>query len=245
MGTGRIERRLFRDRRELSRQAARLICTILGEAVQSRGSAGFVLAGGTTPKILYPLLASQEYRDTIPWGKVDFFWGDERHVPPDHEMSNYRMARETLLDRLPVDPSTIHAIPTQNPDPSACAQLYENMLRSSFTGPAPSFDVLLLGMGTDGHIASLFPGTADDDQGKWVAVTTSPAPPHTRLSLTLPVINASRNIIVLVSGRGKSEIVGRVFNGPKMSPEVPASMISPEGNLFWFLDRDAASALKT
>jgi 6-phosphogluconolactonase len=195
--------------------------------------ATIALTGGGTPRGLYALLAS-EYRERIDWSRVQLFLGDERYVPVDSKESNYRMIRETLLSGAPVPSGNIHPIPTYLPDPASAARLYEATLRDYHEGEWPAFDLVLLGIGADGHVASLFPGNpALEVTDRWVTVVeNAPASTPTRISLTLPAINAARNVFFLVSGKEKQEIVSAVMSGG----DYPAARVAPAGELVWFRD---------
>ncbi|MEJ5252907.1 MAG: 6-phosphogluconolactonase [Armatimonadota bacterium] len=199
------------------------------------------LSGGSTPRALYALLAS-EYRLRIDWSRVHLFWGDERYVPHDHPASNYRMARETLIEPLGIPDTNVHPMPTDEPDPWRAALRYEEHLREFF-GEMPRFDLILLGMGADGHTASLFPGTAAlAEWERWVAVGEAPAEPRVRLTLTLPVLNSAKRVYFLVAGKDKAQMVRKVLweNAP-----LPAGMVKPEaGEVVWWLDREAASLVE-
>ncbi len=198
------------------------------------------LAGGNTPRALYALLASR-YRSRIEWSRVHLFWGDERYVAHDHPASNYRMAQEALIAPLNLPEENIHPMPTDCPDPLQCADRYENHLRDFF-GSLPCFDLILLGMGADGHTASLFPGTrALQERKRWVAVGEAPTEPRVRLTLTLPVLNSARAVYFLVTGADKADAVRKVV---LEGEPLPAGLVQPtDGERIWWLDRAAASAL--
>ncbi|MER3473187.1 MAG: 6-phosphogluconolactonase [Armatimonadota bacterium] len=200
-----------------------------------------VLSGGNTPRALYALLANA-YRHRIDWNRVHFFWGDERYVPLDHPASNYRMAREVLIDPLEIPRANVHPMPVDEAEPRRTAQRYEEHLRETFGG-MPRFDLILLGMGSDGHTASLFPNTpALAERERWVAVGEAPTEPRIRLTLTLPVLNAGRCVYFLVTGADKAEMVRKVLleNAP-----VPAGLVRPEaGELVWWLDAESAAHMR-
>jgi 6-phosphogluconolactonase len=205
-------------------------------AVAARGGCRVALAGGSTPRGLFRALAEQP---RFPWGAVDWYWGDERHVPPEHPDSNYRMAREALFDAAPVAPGRIHPMPGGDPDAQAAALSYEAELRRAFPEPWPRFDLVLLGLGTDGHTASLFPGSpALAERERLVLAPWVERLGHHRLTLTLPVFNQAASILFLVSGADKAAMVAQVLGG---GPPVPAQLIRPvAGELRWFLDAAAA-----
>ncbi|MDB5035597.1 MAG: pgl [Chlorobi bacterium] len=236
------DRKIFPDLESLARAAAESIAAAAG-AVPANGTMSIALSGGDTPAALYRLLAG-EYRERIPWQRTHFFWGDERWVPHDSPKSNYRMARETLLDPLGIPAANIHPIPTDLPDPETAALAYEEELRLHFKAPFPTFDILLLGMGDDGHTASLFPGIAAlSERRRGVVVTQSPVEPATRITLTFPALERSRRTIFLIAGEKKRPIISMMFEQPEESrARFPAAMLSPAGELTWMLDREAYDA---
>ena len=199
------------------------------------------LSGGSTPKGLYELLASPKFSKRIQWNKLYFFFGDERCVPPDNPESNYKMAYDTLLSKVPVTESSILRFKGEI-DPRIAAESYENEINARF-GPASRFDLVLLGMGADGHTASLFPGSAALRVKSKKAVATCPRHLKTwRLTMTLPVFNSARNVIFLVAGKEKAEAVKKVFS--TSTPELPAQMVKSGNNdVLWLVDKDAASLL--
>lgn len=227
----------FPDPKRLARAAAETVVEVLRHALTERGRADLMLTGGSTPRALYELLAT-DYAHALDWRTVDVFFSDERHVPHAHEDSNLRMARETLLDGL-VPPERVHPFPTAS-TPEADARAYEQTLRAHF-GDEPAFDLMLLGMGEDGHIASLFPGIAAlDETERWVVATEAPAgmPVRDRLSLTLPVLNAGRVTLFLVAGEAKRDAVAAVMRDPDRSP--PAEHVTARERLLWYVDEAAA-----
>jgi 6-phosphogluconolactonase len=237
---GAGELHVYEDLEALSRAAAERLARRIEASVASRGRCTLVLAGGGTPGPLYGVRAS-EYAERIPWSRLHVFWGDERYVPHDDPRSNYGMARGTLLDHVPLPPENIHPIPTHYPDPKEAAQAYEKTLLASLCGP-PRFDIILLGIGDDGHTASLFPGSPALEEGERLVVATrAPAEPRQRISLTFPALNAAREVHFLCAGPGKAEPV-RCARAPEPAPErCPASSVRPlRGMLAWWLDRDAA-----
>ncbi len=203
------------------------------------------LAGGNTPRLLYEFLA-RECRSALPWDRVHFFWSDERYVPPGHPDSNYRMAREALLDHLDVPPTNIHRPETELDDPEEAARRCESELLDVL-GEKPSLDWMLLGLGEDGHVASLFPGSPllAETKRRMAIVDDSPKPPPRRLTMTLPIINDASEVHFLVSGKAKAEAVRATLEGPWDFRLVPAQAVQPaKGTLTWWLDPDAASLLK-
>lgn len=220
------------------------------EAVAARGRFTIALSGGSTPKSLFNLLATNA-RTTLPWDRMFFFWGDERHVPPTDPESNYRMADEAMLSKIPVAAGNVFRMPAENPDAAAAAEAYEKTLRKFFqTAPdaVPQFDLILLGMGPDGHTASLFPGTAAlQEKSRLVVANWVEKLKTHRLSLTLPVLNAARCVAFLVSGTDKADVLKIVLEEDVPGEQYPAKLVKPSdgGKLIWFVDRAAASALST
>ena len=210
----------------------------------SSGPFRVALSGGSTPKALYGLLADEKhpYRARVPWERLRFFWGDERCVPPDHPDSNYRMAREALLSRVPVSPERVHRIEGELPEAAEAARRYEDAVRREL-GAEPRFDWIFLGLGADGHTASLFPGTtAVAERSKLVTSVWVEEKKTHRVTLTLPVLNAAKKIVFLVEGIDKALTVQLVLQDAP-SPVRPASQVLPKGELLWLLDRAAASRL--
>jgi 6-phosphogluconolactonase len=241
------EIRILTTPQELFAAAAEEVVHRAGEAVTQHGRFTICLAGGSTPKSLYNLLASNA-RTALPWDRTFFFWGDERHVPPNSPDSNYRMAEEAMLSKIPVTAGNVFRIPTENPDAAAAADTYEKMLQKFFqtsAGGLPSFDLILLGMGPDGHTASLFPGTSALHEGSRLVVANWVEKLKThRITLTLPVLNAGRCVAFLVSGTDKAVVLKTVLEGDAPGEQYPAKLVRPEdGELIWFLDRAAASGL--
>ena len=223
------------------------IATFVREPLTERGCARIALAGGRTPEAVYRLLAEPPYRERVDWARVEVFWGDERCVPPDHTDSNYRMALEALISRVPVPAAHVHRMRGEV-DPTAAAQEYERTLRTVFgeTGDGPPrLDLILLGLGSDGHTASLFPGTpVVREAAQWVAAAWVAKFEVWRLTLTPPSLNAARHVLFLVTGPDKAEAVRAVLEGPLDPDRLPAQIVRPsEGRVEWILDREAASRL--
>jgi 6-phosphogluconolactonase len=224
---------------------AEAIAATLREAIAARGLATLMLAGGSTPAPVYRALVGKD----VDWSRVHFFWGDERDVPPDDAESNFRMARETLLEPLGIgaQDARVHRIPTEE-TPDADADLYEQNLRFFFKlgpGERPHFDLILLGMGEDGHTASLFPGTAAVEEKKRLVVANPvPALQQTRITVTFPLINAARAIFVLVRGAGKAERLRAVLEGPPN--RYPIQEVGPQdGGLVWMVDEAAGGVVSS
>jgi 6-phosphogluconolactonase len=232
---------VYDDPEELARAAASEFAARAAEAIGERGRFAVVLAGGSTPRATYEILA-REYRDEVDWKDVHVFFGDERSVPPDHDDSNYKMARESLLDHVSI--GSVHRMQGELP-PDEAAEAYEQELRDFF-GPddLPRFDLILLGTGPDGHTASLFPETsALEVHDRWTVANPVLKLETTRITLTVPVINAARAVYFLVAGEGKAGPVAEILEGNPDPREFPASLIQPENGPTWMLDRAAASGL--
>jgi 6-phosphogluconolactonase len=207
------------------------------------------LSGGSTPKALYSLLATPGFADRIPWPKVHLFWGDERCVPPDHAESNYRMVRESLLSKINFPPENVHRMAGEK-EPKLAAAEYDNELKTFFQlseGEPPRFDLILLGLGEDGHTASLFPGSEALKETKLLVTANFVGQLNTaRLTLTLPVLNNAGNVCFLVAGASKAAIVKEVLGTDSATGKLPAQRVRPvRGALTWFITRDAAAALPT
>ena len=246
-GHRRPDVRVFDDGRALAAAGAALFLNSARETVDAGGRFTVALAGGTTPKSVYARLAESAGDPGVPWAEMHFFWGDERHVPPDHPESNARMAREALLDRVPIAPSQIHRIKAEMTDAHEAAAGYEAELRAFFHLAAsgwPRFDFVLLGLGADGHTASLFPGTAALSEQERLVVATTVEKLGERITLTAPVLNQARRVVGLVSGDNKAEAVAAVLEGSRQPHRYPGQMVQPiDGELIWLLDRAAASKL--
>ena len=231
---------------ESARQAAELVAALSERAVRDRGRFAVALSGGSTPRRLHTVLASEEYSRRISWPHWHVFWGDERAVRPDHDESNYRMARETLLDHVALNQAHVHRIPAEL-DHARAASEYEQTIRQALDGDIPIFDLILLGMGDDGHTASLFPGSEALQEDKrlvaadWVAHLDA----H-RITFTLPLINRAAAVAFLVEGAHKSKMVRRVLRPGSGEEPPPASLVQPTGGeLHWFLDAAAAHLTTT
>lgn len=238
------------DPTALAGEAARRFVEACRDAIAERERFVVALSGGSTPRALFGLLAREPYRDTVDWSRVHIAWGDERCAPPDHPESNYRMAREALLDHVAVPPDHIHRIPAELPDPDAAARAYEATLRSVFAGEGllgdvPRFDLIQLGLGVEGHTASLFPGSpALLERSRLVAAPFVEQVGAYRITLTLPVLNAARQVHFLVAGAQKSAILCDVRRQYGERTDLPAAMVRPvDGRLVWLVDREAAAHL--
>ena len=244
--------RLHPSLERLSRAAAEELANIAQAALETRDRFTLALSGGQTPQLLYQLLA-RDFRAVIPWHKTEVFWGDERYVPPDDPHSNYRMAKEAMLDHVPIPESNVHRMRGEL-EPGQAAGEYEAALRTFFFPRSgdrkaegetlvPSFDLILLGMGDDGHTASLFPGTAAiHEQTRWVVAHRVEKLDTWRITLTPVVINAAANVTFAVSGTGKAERLRQVLNGPRQPDVLPAQIVNPDGGrVHWLVDQAAAS----
>jgi 6-phosphogluconolactonase len=242
------ERIVLPDPAALAERVAQQFIDLAQETITVRGRFGVALAGGSTPRRMYELLAQPPYRDQVDWSNIHIFWSDERYVPPNDPESNFQMASEALLAHVPIPAAHIYPMPTIGSTPEAAAQSYANTLDDFFEGDPPRCDLILLGMGPDGHTASLFPGkpevTADSD-ALVIPVYDSPKPPPTRLSFTLRLINATANVSIFVTGADKAATVRAVLEGPDDSAQLPIQGVRPHtGALTWFLDAAAAQQLQ-
>ena len=233
---GRVE--VLPDPTALAHHVAEWITT---EALATTGPFRMSLSGGSTPKTLYTLLASNDFRARFPWQRVSWFWGDERFVPYDHPESNYRMTREAMLNHAPVPPENIHPVPADG-TPEQAALRYERTLQTIYGATTldpdrPLFDITLLGLGPDGHTASLLPDEPVlEERTRWVAAV-SHGRPEIRITMTYPPIESSRYVAFLLAGKEKAEIFKTIRAG---NSQVPAARIRPVGELIWFADRAAA-----
>ncbi|HEX4954719.1 MAG TPA: 6-phosphogluconolactonase [Thermoanaerobaculia bacterium] len=247
---GEVE--VFPTREALLAAAAERFAAAAGAAIAARGRFVVALAGGATPEGLYARLAAEPHASRIDWSRVHVFWGDERAVLPGDGASNYRMAREALLDRVPLRPEQIHRIRGEA-EPAVAAAAYERELREAFatptgpprTMPGARFDLVLLGLGQDGHTASLFPGAeALHERELWVRAERAPAAPPWRITLTPMVVNAAAEVVFLVAGRDKAAALRRVLTEPPQPDLLPAQGIRPTaGSLGWLVDAAATAEL--
>lgn len=240
----KLNTRVSPDIEALSHAALDEILTNLRDAVKLRGRFALALSGGHTPEKMYALWGQdQKYRTETPWDRVHLFWGDERFVSTNDPLSNYRMTREALLSHVPIPAANVHPAPTNLPTPQAAAAAYDADLRKFFPDGVPAFDVTLLGIGPEGHTASLFPGSpALDEKKKWVDAVTVKATPPNRLTFTLPVLNQSRNTYFLAAGEEKKTILDALRAEPDPAhSQYPAARIQPlDGRVIWFLDEPAS-----
>lgn len=237
--------RVLEDLAALAEAAAEEVVRAANEAVRNHGRFTIALSGGSTPKALYERLASDDFRDRLPWNAVHLFWGDERHVPPDHPESNFRMVREAMLDRVPVPPENVHRIRAEV-EAERAAEEYEAGMRSFFAlapGQWPRFDLVLMGLGPDAHTASLFPGNPAVLENERLVVAPWVEAHHTfRITMTPPVFNRAAALLFLVAGQEKAPAVHAVLEGERDPMRYPAQVV--EGNVVWMVDRAAARDLK-
>jgi 6-phosphogluconolactonase len=238
---------IYSDIDTLSQEAARYVVRVASESITTHGRFTLALAGGSTPKKLYGLLASEPYRDQIDWALTEIFWSDERCVPSDSEDSNYHLAQEVLLSKVPISATQIHRMPADadNRDQASLAYIQE-IQRVFGTNSIPSFDLIQLGMGPEGHTASLFPHQASlHEQTRLIMPVTVPKPPPLRLTFTPPLLNAATHVLFLVTGQDKADALQAVLEGEYNPDEYPAQIIRPtQGEVTWMLDPAAASKLR-
>lgn len=237
---------IYPDTDTLSNRAADFIIHAANEAIVRHGRFTLALSGGSTPKKLYGMLGEPPYSTLINWSLVEVFWSDERNVPPDDPESNYHMANEVLLSKVPIPASQVHRMPADEAERDAASQAYtETMQRVFGTGGIPAFDLVQLGMGPEAHTASLFPHQASlHEQKRLVMPVSVPKPPPPRLTFTPPLLNAARNILFLVTGAEKAEAVQAVLEGNYQPDEYPAQIVRPTaGSVTWMLDEAAARNL--
>lgn len=242
-----LEVRKLKTPQDLFQAAAEEIVRAANAAVAERGRFTIALSGGSTPRNLYTLLATNA-RNTLPWEQTFFFWSDERHVPPGDVESNYRMANEAMLSKIPVPAGNVFRVPAENPDAAAAAEAYEQTLRRFFAvqpGKFPRFDLILLGLGPDGHAASLFPETAAlAENSRLVVANWVEKLKTSRITFTLPLLNAAQCVAFLVSGSDKAPVLQEVLEGKAPGEKYPSKLVRPsDGSLIWFVDRAAASEL--
>jgi 6-phosphogluconolactonase len=247
--SGAVEVRRLATPQALFQAAADEVLHAAGEAIEKRGRFTIALSGGSTPRSLYSLIAANAAA-SVAWQKVFFFWGDERHVGPKDPESNYRMVEESLFSKISIPAGNIFRVPSENPDAAAAADIYEQTLHKFFEtapGAFPRFDVILLGMGPDGHTASLFPETAAlKEKSRWVVANWVDKLQTYRITLTLPVLNQARLVAFLISGTDKAPALHEVLEGKGPGEKYPSKLVHPvDGKLVWFVDRAASSELST
>jgi len=238
------EVRSFKTPRDASLALAERIVETARVAIEEHGQYTMALSGGKTPALLYSLLAS-EFSERIGWNSVHLFWGDERFVPQDHPDSNFRMAYHAWISKVPIPHQNIHPISTETETPEEAARSYEKTLKEFFNPPdnksIPAFDAILLGVGTDGHTASLFPGSRGlDEKSRWVVSVEAPPSvfPKKRITLTLPLINSSREVFFFAFGDEKKNVLRAIFEEPEKAKKVyPAAMVKAQERLLWYVEK--------
>lgn len=241
----RGELRVYGDAGQLARAAAELFVNTAADSIEARGCFRVALSGGTTPRRLYELLATTGFSSRVDWGRVGIFWGDERYVPANAPDSNYRMTAEALLRHVPIPAANAHRVPTEISPPSASAAAYEEQIRQSFADSSmPQFDLIYLGLGTNGHTASLFPYSPALREPLRLVVADLVAEVNGwRITMTAPLLNRGRVVVFLVQGQEKAQVLHDVLLGPVDAERLPAQFIAPEGKLLWMVDEAAASLL--
>jgi 6-phosphogluconolactonase len=241
----RGELRVYGDAEQLARAAAELFAALATDSIKARGRFRVALSGGSTPRRVYELLSAAEFSRRVDWNHVDMFWGDERYVPADDRDSNYRMAAEALLRHVPVPAANIHRVPTEISPPSAAADAYEEQIRQSFADSSmPEFDLIYLGLGTNGHTASLFPRSpALSEQSRLVVADFVAEVNGWRVTMSAPLLNRGRVVVFLVQGQEKAKVLRDVLLGPSDPERLPAQLIAPQGKLLWMVDEAAATLL--
>jgi 6-phosphogluconolactonase len=233
-----------KNQEEIFIKSADIFTQLASQAIAARGQFSVALSGGSTPKGMYTLLASDAYKDKIDWSKVQLFWGDERSVPPTDSQSNFRMANETMISKIAIPPENVHRMQAEAEDIEAAAKDYENVLKQvlNFTdGEQPCFDLILLGMGDDGHTASLFPGTKALAEKNRVVVVNWVEKFHTnRMTFTAPAINNARNVVFMAAGENKRHPLKEVLIGERNPELYPSQLVQPtNGKLIWLVDEAA------
>ncbi|HEV8307116.1 MAG TPA: 6-phosphogluconolactonase [Methylomirabilota bacterium] len=243
---------VLEDAEAVAGEAAARVADLARQAVAARGRFAVALAGGATPRPAFRRLAREPLRSAVPWGRTEVFWSDERCVAPEHPESNYRLARETLLDAVPIPAERVHRITGEAPDPAAAAAAYETeiarVLGGRPGGPPPDFDLVMLGIGADGHTASLFPGTAAlAERIRWVVATRVPTlSVADRITLTYPILNRAACVLFLVVGADKAPALRAILEEPPDPERLPAQGVRPDaGGPVWLVDRAAAARLTT
>lgn len=237
---------IYPDIDTISQQAAAYVARIAREAIVTRGRFTIALSGGNTPKKLYSLLATEPYSSQIDWQLVDIFWSDERCVPPDDPESNYYLAQEVMLSRLTIPVAQVHRMPADGDNRIAASLDYTREMQRVFsTNGIPEFDLLQLGMGPEGHTASLFPHQPSLHETQHLVMPVSvPKPPPDRLTFTPPILNAARNVLFLATGADKADALHAVIEGPSNPDEYPAQIVRPpNGEVTWMVDSAIAQKL--
>lgn len=234
----------FQNSQDLIQEAVKIFIESAQESIRERGRFSVALSGGSTPKPIYRELGNPEHQSQLNWENIHLYWGDERHVPPTHPDSNFRMVQEQLLMRVAIPEENIHRVPAET-EIRMAAFKYEEELRSPFNGEWPRFDLILLGMGEDGHTASLFPNSAGlNEEHRWFIANFAPKQEAWRLTLTKNAINAARQIMVVVQGKNKAAMLAEVLTGEIEPQSKPIQLISPnDGKMIWLVEQESAQLL--
>lgn len=245
-GEGKRSVQVLSDLEAISHRAAQIFVGLSRSGMASRGKFSVAISGGSTPRRLYTLLSSPPYRNQVDWQRVHFFWADERCVPIEDEGSNFKAAFDRLLSKVPIPDGNIHRIKGEE-EPEKVARAYEEDIKKFFgISGLPVFDLVILGMGEDGHTASLFPGSKSLEETDRLAVPVYLDKPNwNRITLTLPILNNAAQILFLVTGQAKADVVSEILRDGEKKRQFPAGLISPiQGNVTWLIDQEAAGKLK-
>jgi 6-phosphogluconolactonase len=237
---------VYGDAGHLARAAAELFVNIAADSIEARGRFWVALSGGTTPRRLYKLLATSAFSSRVDWGRIRIFWGDERYVPADDPDSNYRMTAEALLQHVPIPFMNAYRVPTEIEPPQAAAAAYEHEIRHCFRvfDSVPQFDLIYLGLGTNGHTASLFPRSpALKETSRLVLADFVAEVASWRITMSTSLLNRGRTVAFLITGEEKADVLREVLLGPRDPARLPAQLIAPEGKLLWMVDEAVASQL--
>ena len=240
-----MEFHIYKNKEELSNELALWICDLINSTLKNQEFFTLVVSGGETPKNLFKKLASEDFKEKINWKKIQIFWGDERVVPFEDERNNAKMAYDILIDHISIPPSQVYVIRTDI-EPVFAAKEYEKILHHFFDNANKSFDLILLGMGDDGHTLSLFPGSAiiNEENKNWVNAVYNEAQQMYRITLMPVIVNRASNIVFMIDSKKKSTVLKKVIEGPLAPLELSAQIIKPiNGELHWFLDENAAMEL--
>ena len=238
--------RVYGDAGQLARAAAELFVTTAADSIEARGRFWVALSGGTTPRRLYKLLATSAFSSRVDWGRIGIFWGDERYIPADDPDSNYRMTEEALLQHVPIPFMNVYRVPTEIDPPQEAAAAYEHEIQHCFRvfDSVPQFDLIYLGLGTNGHTASLFPRSAALKETSRLVLADFVAEVNTwRISMSTSLLNRGRTVAFLITGQEKADVLREVLLGPRDPTRFPAQLIAPEGTLLWMVDEAVAGML--
>lgn len=236
--------KIFKDVAALCESTANFIIELADKSIAANGQFVLALSGGSTPNELYKLLATEAFQKRMPWKNTIIFWGDERCVGLDDKLNNAYVAKSLLLDKIDIPTTNLHITPVNLP-PAEAAMQYEQDLKGFFKNKPPQFDLIFLGLGENAHTASLFPGTPVlHEKDRWVKEVYVDEQKMYRVTMTAPVLNQAHNIVFLVTGKAKAEVLHTIFNSPYQPEKYPAQLIQPvDGNLYWFIDKAAAEKI--